>query len=219
MHSNTTGTTELQRQSAAYASVRKRLLRPANAFRAPAPLPAPEPIRPKPRKPIQQNDHVLRWQWHLASQHSPAGHIARRSAELDVPIEEVKSRCRIAKVTKAKQLIIWEVHTIWPGLSLKAIGRLFGGLDHTSVLAALRKYGHETKAPRRFTKAEIRKMQTLHAAGATNADIAKVLGCHTDSVRRYTDEDCIQKRKAADAAKRATRKVRERRQAAKARAA
>ena len=208
---------ELQRQSAAYADIRARLLRPANAYVAPKTVPKPEPIKLRRRKPIQQNDHVLRWQWHLANQNSPAGHIARRSAELGVPVEKVKSRCRTTKVTKAKQLIMWELHTIWPNLSLKAIGRLFGGLDHTSVLAALRKYGYETKTPRRITKAEITKIKTLHEAGATNVDIAKVLDCCTDSVRRYLDDAYLQKRKAINAAQRAARKVRERRQAAKAR--
>ena len=201
------------------ADIRARLFRPANAYREPAPLPAPPPAKPKRRKqPVQQNDHVLRWQWHLANQNSPAGHIARRSAELGVPVEEVKSRCRTAKVTHAKQLFMWEVHTIWPNLSLKAIGRLFGGLDHTSVLAALRKYGYETKAIRRISKAEITKIKTLHAAGATNVDIAKVLDCNVDTVRRYLDESYMQKREAINAAQRAARKVKERRAAAKARA-
>jgi hypothetical protein len=201
------------------AEIRARLFRPANAFRAP--VKAPSPPAPKPRKRVEHphNDHVLRWQWHIANRDTPAGHIARRSAELGVPVEEVKSRCRKAKVTKAKQLFMWEVHTIWPRLSLMQIGRIFGGLDHTSVLAALRKYGYQTKAIKRLTNAEIKKIQSMHEAGVTFVDIAKVMGCHWGTVRKYTDDDYLQKRKAMDAAQRAARRVRERRAAAKARAA
>lgn len=201
------------------ADIRARLFRPANAFRAPAKINAPQTDKPRKRVDRQQNDHVLRWQWHIASQNSPAGHIARRSAELGVPVEEVKSGCRKAKVTKAKQLLMWEVHTIWPRLSLMQIGRIFGGLDHTSVLAALRKYGYQTKAIKRLTNSEIKKIQSMHEAGVTFVDIAKVMGCHWGTVRKYTDDDYLQKRKAMDSAQRAARRVRERRAAAKARAA
>lgn len=209
--------------------IRARLFRPVNAVKdsppAEAPVVAPVAVKVVYRR---YDHHALNWrgrkaQWYAAqaaANGSPMQRYIRGRCEADgFHYADVIGPCRERRLTDFRQKLMYEIKTqVKPEISFAALGNLFGGRDHTTAIHACQRFGYETKSPRRFTKAEIRKIKQLHDAGATNADIAKILDCHTDSVRRYTDETYIQKRKVIDAAQRKARNVKARRAAAKARA-
>lgn len=56
-----------------------------------------------------------------------------------VSVRDVKGGRRTHDVVYPRQLSMWEVKTQRPDLSYPAIGRWFGGRDHTTVLHATRK--------------------------------------------------------------------------------
>ena len=56
-----------------------------------------------------------------------------------ISVKDVKNGRRTHDVVYPRQLCMWEVKTQRPDLSYPAIGRWFGGRDHTTVLHATRK--------------------------------------------------------------------------------
>ncbi len=65
-------------------------------------------------------------------------HIKDRCRELGVPFEVMIGSDRRKKTAQLRHVLMWEIHQLF-GLSFPAIGRLFGGRDHTTCLYAIRK--------------------------------------------------------------------------------
>ncbi|QVQ37766.1 hypothetical protein KHQ08_07020 [Pseudochrobactrum algeriensis] len=62
------------------------------------------------------------------------------SALYGIPVREIDSKSRDPRVVKARHAAICAAKKRWPDISLNALGRELG-VDHTSALHALRKYG------------------------------------------------------------------------------
>lgn len=125
------------------AAVRHRLLHP-NSARPVAPVAPPAKIvtRRNPRQQLHFHDaHVLAFRrWHMIAASGPCTlHILKRCAEEGLPYEIVTGPSRKRAVTHLRQMLMWELKTIvQPDISYPAIGRLFGGRDHTTCLWAVR---------------------------------------------------------------------------------
>jgi hypothetical protein len=65
-------------------------------------------------------------------------HVKDRCRELGASYEAIIGGGRRRKNIQVRHLLMWEVHERF-GLSFPAIGRLFGGRDHTTCLYAIRK--------------------------------------------------------------------------------
>lgn len=58
---------------------------------------------------------------------------------LSVPLHEMDGRCRYTNVVDARFISIKMIHDAWsPTVSLKEIGRLFGGRDHSTVIHSIK---------------------------------------------------------------------------------
>lgn len=84
--------------------------------------------------------HVKAYQWCRAERmaNKARTHLKDRCIELGISYELVTGETRRRHVVAVRQLIMWELYTLF-ALSLPAIGRLFGWRDHTTVLHAVRK--------------------------------------------------------------------------------
>lgn len=84
--------------------------------------------------------HVKAYQWTRAERmaNKARTHLKDRCIELGISYELVTGATRRRHVVAVRQLIMWELYTLF-ALSLPAIGRLFGWRDHTTVLHAVRK--------------------------------------------------------------------------------
>jgi chromosomal replication initiation ATPase DnaA len=85
--------------------------------------------------------HVMdfhRWQF---EQGQPVkAYIKRRAAELGFTFAHMVGPDRKRPAVRARQLIMWELKTIVkPSISYPELGRVFGGRDHTTALAAVRR--------------------------------------------------------------------------------
>lgn len=69
-----------------------------------------------------------------------------------IPVREIDSKNRDPRVVKARHAAICAAKKRWPDISLNALGRELG-VDHTSALHALRKYGISTGQPTTKTAA------------------------------------------------------------------
>ncbi len=58
-----------------------------------------------------------------------------------VPPLDLNAGCRVARVILPRHIAMYLVRNLLPSLSFPQIGRRFGGMDHTSVLHAVRKIG------------------------------------------------------------------------------
>nr|WP_281410911.1 helix-turn-helix domain-containing protein [Rhizobium leguminosarum] len=92
---------------------------------------------------INFEQHVVDYRRHLwlevERQGSPArAYVRARCEELGVPYAAIMGRTRVRKVSDLRQLLMWEVHSKF-GLSYPAIGRMFGGRDHTTALYSVSK--------------------------------------------------------------------------------
>ncbi len=65
-------------------------------------------------------------------------HVKDRCRELGASYQAIIGGGRRKKNIEVRHLLMWEVHERF-GLSFPAIGRLFGGRDHTTCLYAIRK--------------------------------------------------------------------------------
>lgn len=63
--------------------------------------------------------------------------------------EDLKGKHRTSNIVYPRQLCMYEIHRQRKDLSYPAIGRLFGGRDHTTVLHAVRKIESMTSDDRR----------------------------------------------------------------------
>ncbi len=65
--------------------------------------------------------------------------------EFDVRISDMRGRSRQRQVAYPRQVAMYLVKTLVPGISLKDIGEAFGGKDHTTVLYAVEKLAKSAK--------------------------------------------------------------------------
>lgn len=195
---------------AARAALRKRLFAPriAPQTREEA-LPAPMPVQTAEARPVarvwtrQHDAHVMTWiEWKT---NPPLFYIKDRCREIGVSFDEVVGGRQFRWVIQAKHRLIAEVKAKFPHMTLPAIGRLFGGLDHTTVLWALNKFkGVDLSQPfeivgmgcsedypeRREQKGHyppdlIARIRTEFMAGLSYAQIGRKLGTCPSSTRKF----------------------------------
>lgn len=152
--------TEAQ-QRQGYSEVRKRLWNPppiqvtekikpiVRMIMAPKPVIKPKPALIWVR---QFNAHVIayrRWQLAIETGNDYVEQSEKPKAEdiimsvlskyPDVTIDEIRGPRRSNRIVRPRQVAMYEVYRQRPDFSLPAIGRIFGGRDHTTVLHTIRK--------------------------------------------------------------------------------
>ena len=86
---------------------------------------------------------------HVAAYYSwkgnnPASFLKMRCREIGVDYSEVTGARRTRSIVAVRGQLIAELKTLFPEMTLPALGRLFGGRDHTTILYFLRKHGAVT---------------------------------------------------------------------------
>lgn len=126
------------------AERRRRLMSPANAFKAPKAVPALTVVYRAPERPLWRTQaisfdaHVLTYQWHLAKTKANRAqeYIKARCVELCADYAKViDRRYKKRDITGHRQLLMYELKTKFQ-LSYPRIGREFG-LDHASAIYAV----------------------------------------------------------------------------------
>ncbi|MBY2986396.1 helix-turn-helix domain-containing protein [Rhizobium leguminosarum] len=122
----------------------------ARCFNPPVRLvPKPEPIVEEPEIPVFARQlptweaiatsfdaHVVEWRNRMAN--PPKAYLKDRCRELGIPYTVMIGADRRRKISDPRQVLMWEIHDRF-GMSFPAIGRLFGGRDHTTALYSVRK--------------------------------------------------------------------------------
>ncbi|MBB3980116.1 transposase-like protein [Rhizobium azooxidifex] len=108
----------------------------------------------------------------------PAEYIKQRCTKALISHKELMAGVRRHDVSRLRQRLCVELNQVF-GLSATRIGHLLGGRDHTTVIAAWRKFGHagDARTRRRLTDDERDRLFELHAGGMSVADIARAIGC------------------------------------------
>lgn len=97
------------------------------------------------KEPSNFDAHVWAWRAWIREQVDIAGsptrtYIRKRALDFGLSYAQMADGRRFQHIVPVKHLIIWEIKTqIDPDISFPELGRHFGGLDHTSVLYAVRK--------------------------------------------------------------------------------
>lgn len=122
-------------------------------LRRPVPTPVPKPVAPpklvqrapQPHLPywmgcdIEFDAHVQAWRaWRGIHERNSSLYVRNRAAELGFTFDKIRSQDRHRKVVAARQLLMYDVKTLF-NRTYPEIGRLFGGRDHTTVLHAVKK--------------------------------------------------------------------------------
>jgi hypothetical protein len=120
------------------AEIKQRLFAPRPAVvSVPAAKPIVEPDRRRFQvKPITAYDaHLLAFvEWRS---NPPLGFLKMRCRELDVSYADIVGPKRTADIANIRHSLIAEVKDKFPHLSNHIVGKLFGGRDHTTVLASI----------------------------------------------------------------------------------
>jgi chromosomal replication initiation ATPase DnaA len=87
-------------------------------------------------KDIHFDAHLVEWRDRAGNQ--PKAYLKDRCIEVNIPYQVMIGQDRRREISDVSQVLIWEVHQKF-GLSFPALGRLFGGRDHTTCLYAVRK--------------------------------------------------------------------------------
>lgn len=129
-----------------------------NGVKKPQPKPLPKPRFIDPVSPVCPsvslrplwkchsvyfNDHVMRYRMRAVS--TPADWLRDRCQELGYDYKEIIGRSRKRDTVNCKHRLIYEASQKFT-LSLPQLGRVFGGLDHTSILNALRRHKERMNA-------------------------------------------------------------------------
>ncbi|MGZ2501767.1 hypothetical protein EHI47_11600 [Rhizobium leguminosarum] len=85
---------------------------------------------------ISFDAHVVEWRDRMGN--PPKTYLKDRCRELGIPYAVMIGADRRRKVSDPRQVLMWEIHDKF-GLSFPALGRLFGGRDHTTALYSVRK--------------------------------------------------------------------------------
>lgn len=174
----------------AYAARRARLMgkpkqQPAKPHLTLVAAPEPEP-QPIEREPADAHVEAFREHQAQAGTLPPAAFIRRRCKELSIPVEDMTGRKRARALIAARHQLIFDIRTGYPHLTMTQIGRLFGGMDHTSVLFALKKHGYEVGDRNRLTPEKIEQIKALYAGGQSLQQIADAFGVVINTVRIHT---------------------------------
>lgn len=125
----------------AEAAARHRRLMSQAIRRTPVPV-AVKPVEVPPRAKLYRahDAHIIAWQrWKAAAGSPLKNYIVQRCDEIGIPYEVMVSARKTNDVAIPRQMLMWEIKTIVkPDISYPAIGRLFGGRDHTTALHAIR---------------------------------------------------------------------------------
>lgn len=102
--------------------------------------PSPMPRHWPPREPVDHNAHVKAYERRLMEEaiNPVAVYMKDRSDELGVTYPEVIGGSRRKVTSEPRHWMMWEVLKRF-GCSFPALGRHFGGRDHTTCLYAVRK--------------------------------------------------------------------------------
>lgn len=92
---------------------------------------------------IYFNDHVMRWRMRAVT--TPADWLRDRCHELGYSHKEIVGRSRKFDAVKRRHQLIYEASEKF-NLSLPQLGRVFGGLDHTTILNAIRRHKERMNA-------------------------------------------------------------------------
>ncbi|MHC2298170.1 helix-turn-helix domain-containing protein [Rhizobium mongolense] len=127
---------------ASYSAVRQRLMNP--------PRSKPDPKQPAKvivldlppaRCKMPKDAHVEAfrlWQWREAQKATSVAYYLRtRCREMDISYKKLMTS-KLRPIVRNRQLLIWEVKQRFK-LSMPMIAKHFGGIDHTTVLHAIRK--------------------------------------------------------------------------------
>lgn len=88
---------------------------------------------------IEFDAHIQAWRaWRGIHERNSSLYVRNRAAELGFTFDKIRSQDRHRKVVAARQLLMYEVKTLF-NRTYPEIGRLFGGRDHTTVLHAVKK--------------------------------------------------------------------------------
>lgn len=161
---------EAERQHREHQAVRERLWSPSLVLNEPKPIvryilpPKPAVIERKRATLVwvrQYNAHVIAFRrWQLAKEsgseyveqdEKPKVEEIILAVLADFPgvtIDEVKGPRRSRRIVLPRQIAMYEVYRQRPDMSYPAIGRMFGGRDHTTCLHAVRKMTAEFGPPR-----------------------------------------------------------------------
>lgn len=174
------------------AARRRRLLGPAKVVN----LHRPAAIRPQ----EPHDAHVDAYRDYLdrqARSGSPIAFLRYLCRVNDVSYETIIGRSRACEVIAVKHRLIWEVRQQFPDASLSQIGSAFGGMDHTSVLHALKKNGHVTVVSEDIEE-KVKRALEMREAGMHRLQIAAEIGCHEDTVRMYLNPDYRRRRRESN---------------------
>lgn len=125
--------------------IRKRLMQPANAWKAPLKL--VDPVKPSRKKiyvaplwtraDLEFDAHVFAFVDYQRSK--CRNHMRKRCADFNITMEELVGPVRERVLVNIRHTIIWEIKTqVKPDASYPEVGRLFN-IDHTSCLYAVRR--------------------------------------------------------------------------------
>lgn len=91
---------------------------------------------------INFDAHVTAYEEWFSPNISPTRrYIAHRAAEMGFTYAEIVGHRKFKILVAARQLLMWEVKRIVkPDISYPALGRLFGGRDHGTIIWAVRKF-------------------------------------------------------------------------------
>lgn len=87
-------------------------------------------------KDIHFDAHIV--VWHGRSANRAKAYLKDRCRELGISYLAMIGAGRGKNIVPTRHLLMWEIHDKF-GLSFPALGRLFGGRDHTTCLYAVRK--------------------------------------------------------------------------------
>lgn len=177
---------------AARAELRKRLFSPQRA-----PVKRAEPVEAVVTRvyltaPVERV-WTVQHDWHVRAYiewkgNEPLGYLKMRCREMDLAFEEIASKgCRKKIIVRPRQTLMCEVKTTYPHLTLPAIGRLFGGFDHTTVIHSLRKGGMdaaEFAKIKRNADLEAGKILVMLRAGKSQEEIAQAIGFSQTAVSK-----------------------------------
>ena len=123
------------------ATLRKRLMAPQKrpVVRAEAIERQPgheAPLAPAERIWVRNFDAHVRgfYEW---KGNPPLGYLKMRCLETNVAYEDIVGPGRKPAIVEKRKALIRDVKNTFPSMSLPAIGRLFGGRDHTTILWSL----------------------------------------------------------------------------------
>lgn len=113
---------------------------------------------------------------------NPTEYLKRRCRELDVSYADVTKPRGGRRICIAKDKLVREVHERYPRLSMPAIGRVFGGRDHTTILHSLKK-----KEEIKLSPAEIMadKITLMRAHGFRQFQIVELTGLKKSQINYF----------------------------------